>query len=287
MLKRKQNELLVPGTVKRQFGKRGRPRLYSDIAIQVSLLIRSVFTRRLRQTTGFFRSIKKVMGLDIPIPHYSTLSDRSEGLEIIRLAEGIEPGSHVIEDASGLKVYGAGQWQETKHGLQKRRIRRKLHIAVDEKHQVIAATMTTLHEGDSSQVPDLLDQRGPGFEAFLGDGAYDGEPTYRAVLERNSDARAVIPPPKNAVISKGPDGVLTQRNEHIRMRAALGKTAWRERTGFDLRNYAETGFFRYKQNIGGRLHARKFERQRTEALLGCVALNKMTALGMPVSVRVS
>ena len=74
--------------------------------------------------------IKKVMGLDIPIPHYSTLSDRSEGLEIIRLAEQIEPGSHVIADASGLKVYGAGQWQETKHGLQKRRIWRKLHIAV-------------------------------------------------------------------------------------------------------------------------------------------------------------
>ena len=53
-------------------------------------------------------------------------------------------------------------------------------------------------------------------------------------------------------------------------------------TGFGLRNYAETGFFRYKQ-----LNARKFKRQKTEAILGCVALNKMTALGMPVSVRVS
>ena len=226
-------------------GKRGRPRLYSDTAIQVSLLVRLFIKKPLHQTTGFLRSMKKALGLDIPIPHYSTLSDRSEGLEIIRLAEQVEPGSHVIADASGLKVYGAGQWQETKHGLQKRRIWCKLHIAVDEKHQVIAATMTTLHEGDSSQVPELLDQRGPGFEAFLGDGAYDGEPTYRTVLERNPAARVVIPPPKNAVISKDPDGILAQRNEHIRAREVLGKSAWRERTGFGLRNYAETGFFRY------------------------------------------
>ena len=65
-----------------------------------------------------------------------------------------------------------------------------MHIAVDEKHQVIAATMTTLHEGDSSQVPALLDQRDPKFEVFLGIGAYDREPTYRAVLERNPAAGA-------------------------------------------------------------------------------------------------
>ena len=39
-------------------GKRGRPRLYSDIAIQVSLLIRSVFTRRLRQTTVSLREAR-------------------------------------------------------------------------------------------------------------------------------------------------------------------------------------------------------------------------------------
>ena len=270
-----------------QTGKRGRPRVYSDVAIEVSLLIRTVFKQPLRQTTGFLQAIKKVMGLDIPIPHYSTLSDRSEGLEIIRQTEQIEPGSHVIVDASGVKIYGAGQWQETKHGFQKRRIWRRLHIALDEKHQLIAATMTTIHEGDSSQVPDLLDQRGPGFEAFLGDGAYDGEPTYRVVLERNPAARVVIPPPKNAVISKDPDGILAQRNEHIRMRETLGKTEWRKRTGFGLRNYAETAFFRYKQTIGGKLRARKFERQRTEALLGCVVLNEMTSLGMPVSVRVS
>ena len=62
------------------------------------------------------------------------------------------------------------------------------------------------------------------FEKSLGDGAYDGEPTYRAVLERNPAARVVIPPPKNAVLPKDPDGVLAQRNEHIRMRDTLGKT---------------------------------------------------------------
>ena len=87
------NEEAIENWTPKKTGKRGRLQLYSDIAIQVSLLIRLVFKQPLRQTTGFLRSIKKAMGLDIPIPRHSTLSDRSEGLEVIRIAEKIEPGS--------------------------------------------------------------------------------------------------------------------------------------------------------------------------------------------------
>ena len=41
--------------------------------------------------------------------------------------------------------------------------------------------------------------------------------------------------------------------------------------------------FRYKTIIGRRLHARNLPNQRTEAKIGCNALNRMTALGMPAS----
>jgi hypothetical protein len=44
--------------------------------------------------------------------------------------------------------------------------------------------------------------------------------------------------------------------------------------------------FRYKTIIGRRLHARTLPNQRTEAKIGCVVLNKMTALGMPASARI-
>jgi hypothetical protein len=44
--------------------------------------------------------------------------------------------------------------------------------------------------------------------------------------------------------------------------------------------------FRYKTIIGRRLHARTLPNQRTEAKIGCNVLNRMTALGMPASVRI-
>ncbi|MFW8610005.1 transposase [Rhizobium beringeri] len=46
---------------------------------------------------------------------------------------------HVLVDSTGLKVYGAGQWLEQKHGARSRRNWRKLHLAVDAKSGAIIA----------------------------------------------------------------------------------------------------------------------------------------------------
>jgi hypothetical protein len=43
--------------------------------------------------------------------------------------------------------------------------------------------------------------------------------------------------------------------------------------------------FRCKQLFGGRLWARRQATQRTEALVKCAVLNRMTQLGMPETVR--
>jgi hypothetical protein len=44
--------------------------------------------------------------------------------------------------------------------------------------------------------------------------------------------------------------------------------------------------YRYKTLIGRRLHARTLSNRQTEAKIGCWVINRMTRLGMPVSVRV-
>jgi hypothetical protein len=44
--------------------------------------------------------------------------------------------------------------------------------------------------------------------------------------------------------------------------------------------------YRYKTIIGWRLHARTLPNQLTEAKIGCNVLNRVTDLGMPVSVRI-
>jgi hypothetical protein len=45
--------------------------------------------------------------------------------------------------------------------------------------------------------------------------------------------------------------------------------------------------FRYKTLIGRRLRARSLPGQKTEARMGCVVINRMTQLGMPLSCRVA
>jgi hypothetical protein len=48
----------------------------------------------------------------------------------------------------------------------------------------------------------------------------------------------------------------------------------------------KTGMYRYKTVIGRWLHARTLPNQRTDARVGCTVLNRMTGLGMPVTVRI-
>jgi len=44
--------------------------------------------------------------------------------------------------------------------------------------------------------------------------------------------------------------------------------------------------FRYKTVIGRRLHARTLPNQKAEARIGWAVRNRMTNLGMPISVRI-
>ena len=43
---------------------------------------------------------------------------------------------------------------------------------------------------------------------------------------------------------------------------------------------------RFKAVFGGKLRARTFENQRVEGAIKCAALNQMTKLGMPHTLRV-
>lgn len=54
--------------------KQGGQRVYSDIAIETGLTLRSVYKLGLRQTEGFLESISYLMGLELSIPDHTTLS---------------------------------------------------------------------------------------------------------------------------------------------------------------------------------------------------------------------
>jgi len=196
----------------------------------------------------------------------------------------------VVIDATGLKVYGAGEWLVEKHGERGRRSWRKLHLAVDPSTgEILASELTTTEEGDASQVGPLLDQIPGSIASVMADGAYDGEPVYRAVAERQPDppVAVIIPPRATAVPSTEAGTIPSQRDEHIQMIRDTGRMGWQKVVGYSRRSLGETVMFRYKAIIGRGLRARTLPAQKSEARVACSVLNQMTRLGMPVSQRVA
>ncbi len=62
-----------------------------------------------------------------------------------------------------------------------------------------------------------------------------------------------------------------------------GRRQWKKESGYHRRSLVETGVMRLKTIFGDRLGARSEAGQKSELLLRCGALNRMTALGMPQS----
>ena len=67
---------------------------------------------------------------------------------------------------------------------------------------------------------------------------------------------------------------------------AAGRRRWKQASGYHRQGRVENTFFRYKSIIGDGLRARSPAGQGSEAVLGCEILNRMTALGRPVSYRI-
>ena len=63
-------------------GLRGRQPTFSDAAIQTCLTMKVLFAMPLRQTTGFVESLLRLVGLDWPVPDFSTLCRRQRKLNM-------------------------------------------------------------------------------------------------------------------------------------------------------------------------------------------------------------
>jgi hypothetical protein len=130
----------------------GQPH-YSDLAITTALTLRAVFRLPLRQTEGLIGSILQLLGLDLPVPDFSTLSRRAQTLELPAQPRATGGAIHLLVDSSGLKLGGPGEWLVEKHGTSKRRSWRKLHIGFDAvSGRIVASILTDRDVDDASQV---------------------------------------------------------------------------------------------------------------------------------------
>jgi len=277
-------EEVVCGWYAAPSGKRGRPRRYSDLAIEFVLTLRVLFNLPLRGCEGFAGDVLRLLGLDLECPDYTTLSRRGKTLDVIlpRVREGGR--IFLVVDASGLKIYGEGEWKARTHGISTRRAWRKLHIGLDpETGEIVTAALSTEDAHDSEMLPDLLSGMDGAVRAVVGDGGYDTRGSYDAISGIGADA--VIPPRRGAKIwrhgnRKDPPHARDENLRYIRMH---GRKKWKKESGYHRRSLAETAFSRLKRIFGERLRSRDFDNQATEAFLRLSVLNRMTALGMPDS----
>jgi len=261
----------------------GGRRIYSDLAIETALTIRSVYWLGLRQTEGFLRSVSALLGLSIRIPDHSTLSRRAKPLECLRSPSITRKGPvHLLIDRTGLKVHSGNDPSEAT--TSSHRSWRKLHLSVDAgTGEILASEVTTHRVSDSTQVRELLSQIPCALASMTADGAYDSSSVYEAVEERCSDLPTivVIPPRRNARM-RGKPGP-GQRDQTIQSIRDIGRRRWQKDSGYTRRSLVETAISRYKVLIGRRLRGRTLPTQRTEANIACAIINKMTRLGMPDS----
>ena len=124
------------------------------------------------------RSIAKLLGVEIAVPDFSTLSRRSNGLTLRTMPRDKSRAPiHLVVDSTGLKISGEGDWLEEKHKTKaKRKSWRKLHLGLDlVSGEIVCSDLTTDDIGDPTALPDMLDQIDGPVDRFLADGAYDGK----------------------------------------------------------------------------------------------------------------
>jgi len=270
--------------------QRGAQYKYSDACMTSLLQLKAVFGLKYRQLEGFVNSLLVLMGLNLEVPAYSQIDRRSRQLKVEIGAPKSKGALFLVFDSTGLKVYGEGEWKVRKHGYSKRRTWRKLHIGVDEKTGNIYAQVLSENgegDGDAQQLPGLLDQVKSPVDRAGGDGAYDTYEVWDLLKERN--IQGIIPPQENAIYWVDKKGELLdlERNKILEQIDEKGRKKWKQESGYHRRSLAETAMFRFKTIFGSELYSRKLESQQTEAAIKIMCLNKMTGIGMPVSVKVA
>jgi transposase len=233
----------------------------------------------LRQTQGFILSLFKLLNVDLPVPHYSTLSRRARRLQI-KLHSFSQQPLDLLIDSSGFKVYGEGEWYVRLRKMFKRRTWRKLHVAADHFSRLIVGAVGSHKDMlDRDAVAGLLEQVHSPLAAVYADGAYDYKVCYKAIWERGGEA--IIPPKQRGVLHK--QEWMKSRNRNIKQVRKFGIEKWKNRSGYHKRSLVETAFHRLKKVFSDRLRSKRTDTQDAEMLIRCAALNRMTSLGMPES----
>ena len=239
-------------------GKRRRPRQFSDLAITTAFMVKRVFSMPLRALQGFIDSVFKLANIPLFCPHYTCISRRAKEVDVSFKTKTRGTIQHLAIDSAGLKVYGEGEYKVKKHGTHgKRRVWRKLHIAVDTStHEIVAAELSFSNVTDAEVLPNLLKQTRRKIIEVSGYGAYDTRSCHEAI--RIKRAVPLIPPREGAAFwEQGHPRILA-----VGCQKLYGSNKkWKKRYGYHKRSLSETAMHRVKQLLGGKLSLRNYNDQ--------------------------
>ena len=261
-------------------GRPGGPRKFSAFAIETALTLRLVFRLPLRQTEGFLRSVLALMRTDLEAPDHTTLSRRSQRLDLALDRIPATGPLHLIVDSTGLSIVGEGEWAAAKHRKRGKRGWKKLHLGVDRSGVIVAHALTEPTADDATTGIGLVEKVDGDIASVTADAAYDTIAFYDAAGARS--ATVVVPPAKTASVSRRRPRS-SARDQTITRVKILGRRRWKMASEYQRQARVENAVFRYKSIIGDGLRARTPAGRQTEALLACNILNRMTELGRPLS----
>ncbi|OYR24989.1 IS5 family transposase [Brucella grignonensis] len=257
----------------------GGQRQFSNLAIETVLTLGALCRFPLRQTEGFVRSLMELMKVDLVVPDHTTLARRRRTVEVCDYRWPRKVSVDIVIDSTGLKFYGAGEWARAKHG-ETRRSWRKLHLSVNpDDNEIIAHELTDDDTSDAAIAGDLVSNSGGNIRSVIADGAYDGEPVYRAIRAARpsrSPPKIVIPPGKPSIPEKGEPHSGSQRERHA---AEIAH-------GYGKRSLVETAISRIKRINDGRLTSRTFGSQQNEVAIHIRIANRNMAIARPISERI-
>ncbi len=262
-------------------GLRGAQWKFSDHAIETALTLRLVFKLPLRQAEGFLRSVLFLMGVNLEAPDHTTLSRRSQRLDLALSPPPVNVPIHLIVDSTGLSIVGEGEWAAAKYGGRGRRGWKKLHLGVDRSGVIVAEVLTDGNVDDAKTALDLIDAVEDNLASLTADAAYDTRAIYDVAAARR--AKVVVPPIKTATRSRRRSAPPSARDRTIMRVREVGLRRWKKEVGYHRQARVENTFFRYKTIIGPGLRARHRESQKAEAIIACSILNRMMILGRPES----
>lgn len=261
--------------------KRGRPFLYSWLAIEAALTVRYALNLTFRGVEGFLSSIFALVGSTLPVPDYTLLCKKGKTAPKSKKPKRV---TDIVLDSTGLKVYGEGEWKVRQHGKSKRRKWIKVHIGIDPKTGKLVVEEATKSEVHDHEAGCRLIRSLKGVRKVYGDGAYDTKAFYRAVEEKGG--RAIVPPRRGAIVAV--NEAKTERDKAIQEIAGLGgdgiaRKLWKMLKGYHIRSLAETWISRLKRILGSSLRSRKEIHQTAEVKYKTKIMNKLTDVGMPIS----